>query len=182
MTSISISSVSSATTYATQQAGTRPPHRDGKNPMESVAKALGMSTDDLKSALKSGQSMSDLADAAGVSHDDLIAAIKAGMPAKVDKASDDATAMAEKIASTKGLPPARGGRHGGDGDGDSAVVGNSSKLSQLSSLFNLDSSGATSLSSATSASQLLKVLQQNGVDLGKLKSVLNSGDLLDTTA
>ena len=65
-----------------------------------------------------------------------------------------------------------------DGPG-SSVVGDTEKLGQLSSLYDIDSE---SLNSASSAKELVDTLQQNGVDLGRLRSVLNSGDLLDTTA
>jgi hypothetical protein len=176
VTAINFTGVTNATAYGAQQTGVRPPSppKDGKDPMTSVAKALGMSTDDLKSALKDGQNMNDLADATGLAHDDLIAAIKAGMPSNVDTSSDDATTTADKIASTNGPPP--------PGRPSSSVVGNPSKLSELSKLFDLDSTGSDGLSSATNAAQLLSTLQQNGVDLSKLRSVLNSGDLLDTTA
>ena len=65
------------------------------------------------------------------------------------------------------------------GGPSSSVVGDQEKLGQLSSLYDIDSE---SLNSASSAKELVDTLQQNGVDLGKLRSVLNSGDLLDTTA
>jgi len=72
------------------------------SPIDAVASTLKMSTDDIKTQLQSGKSLSDIAAAQGVSHDDLISALKAGMPDEL-KNSDDATAMAEKIASTAGL-------------------------------------------------------------------------------
>lgn len=66
-----------------------------------------LSADDLKSQLKDGKSLEDVATAQGVSHDDLITAIKAGMPSDAVSGTGgvDATEMAEKIASTKGMPP-----------------------------------------------------------------------------
>jgi hypothetical protein len=173
MTSISAvdSTSSSSATYRTHS------HR-GKDPMAAVATKLGLSSDDLKSQLKSGKSLDDIATAQGVSHDDLISAIKSGMPA--DKASGtDADEMAEKIASTKGMPPPPpGGMHGPKGS--NSGIQDSSKLSGVSKLLDMDSDDVSS--QATSATDLVKMLQSKGVDLNQLKSVLNNGDLLDVNA
>jgi hypothetical protein len=174
----SISAVTTTATTATQG------HRSGKDPMAAVAEKLGLSKDDLKTQLKSGKSLDDVATAQGVSHDDLIAAIKSGMPA--DKASGtDADAMAEKIATTKGMPKPPGGGHGGPGGpggpkGNNSGIQDSSKLSSVSKLLDMDAGDVSS--QATSASSLVKLLQSKGVDLSSLKSALNSGDLVDTTA
>ncbi len=174
-----MTSISALTTTATTQTHG---HRGGKNPMAAVAEKLGLSQEDLKTQLKSGKSLDDVATAQGVSHDDLIAAIKSGMPA--DKANGtDADAMAEKIATTKGLPkPRPGGGHGGPGGpkGNNSGIQDSSKLSSVSKLLDMDSDDVSS--QATSAGSLVKLLQSKGVDLSSLKSALNSGDLVDTTA
>jgi hypothetical protein len=61
----------------------------------------------------------------------------------------------------------------------SSVVGNQDKLSQLSTLYDID---AEKLKSASSTKELVDMLQLNGVDLSKLKTVLNSGDILNATA
>jgi hypothetical protein len=171
-TMTSISSVSTTSTSAT----TSTHHHRGKDPMAAVATKLGLSSDDLKTQLKSGKSLDDIATAQGVSHDDLIAAIKSGMPA--DKASGaDADAMAEKIASTKGMPkPPPGGGPKGANSG----IQDSSKLDGVSKLLDMDSDDVSS--QATSATDLVKMLQNKGVDLNQLKSVLNSGDLMDVSA
>lgn len=248
VSAISFTSVGSATTYGASPIGHRPslPAKDGRDPMTSVAKALGMSNKDVRAQLQNGKSLNDLADSAGLSHDDLIAAIKAGLPldgsgARSSTATSsaaaasatsstaattaaawipavagtgtgsgttDPTAIAEQIAATKGRPPAPpngvaglSGLSGLDGPGDpggdpgkrggpagvagasssaaSSVVGNESKLSQLSDLFNVDSD---SLNSASSSPEVVNLLQRNGADLSQLKNVLNSGDLLNTTA
>ncbi len=173
-----MTSISAVTTTATTQTHG---HR-GKDPMAAVAEKLGLSKDDLKTQLKSGKSLDDVATAQGVSHDDLIAAIKSGMPA--DKASGtDADAMAEKIATTKGMPkPPPGGGPGGPGGpkGNNSGIQDSSKLSSVSKLLDMDSDDVSS--QATSASSLVKLLQSKGVDLSSLKGALNSGDLVDTSA
>lgn len=54
------------------------------------------------------------------------------------------------------------------------------KLDQLSGLLNMDKN--TVSTEASSATKLVELLQKNGVDLGALKNVLSSGDLLDVRA
>jgi hypothetical protein len=153
-----------------------PPPRDGKDPMDSVAKALGLSGDDLKSRLDSGRSMSELAKASGLSRDDLLAAIKAGMPSPgANGLSDsDKDTVAGKIADQRGRP---------DGpppqDGNLNGLNDSTKRDQINELLGGDAGG---LDSVNSAKQFVELLQKKGVDLGALKNVLNSGDLLNVTA
>ena len=53
------------------------------------------------------------------------------------------------------------------------------QLNQLSSLTGTDSD---TLGSMSSARQLVSLMQEKGVDLGLLRNVLNSGELLDVTA
>lgn len=70
-------------------------HRRSEATTAAVAKELGMSTADLRSALASGQSMTDLARKAGVSKDDLVSTIASTLP---PKAGADATRLATRIA------------------------------------------------------------------------------------
>ncbi|MGI5242393.1 hypothetical protein [Dactylosporangium sp. CA-139066] len=161
MTSISgISGISSS--YGIQMAGARTAHRpmDGQDPMTSVAKALSMSTDELKSRLRDGKSLTDVANAQGVSHDDLIAAIEAGKPG-------DAPAGKGPM----GPPP-------GGGPGGSAALQDDAKRRQLGELLDSDTDDLSKLS----PNELVQRLQTKGVDLGQLRSVLDSGDLLDVKA
>jgi hypothetical protein len=180
VTSISgVSAISSSYSVQLQSTSRSQRPRDGQDPLASVAKALSLSTDDLKSQLKDGKTLSDVAEAQGVSHDDLVAAIKAGKPgnapANPDGVSDDE--MAEKIASGQGPqgPPPGGGGPGGPGG--PAGLRDSSKVQQLNTLLSSDDD-LTKLS----ASQLVQKFQSKGVDLDQLRSVLNSGDLLDVKA
>lgn len=177
MTSISALSSTSTTTVAAAT-------RKRQDPLEKVAAALGLSKDDLKTQLKSGKSLDDVATAQGVSHDDLITAIKAGMHSGAASPADgvDSTEMAEKIASTKGMPKPPPGGHGGPGGpkGMNAGVQDSSKLAGISKLLDTDS--GTVSSSAKSATDLVKMLKDKGVDLSSLKNVLDSGDLVDVNA
>ena len=98
--------VSSPTTTGIQ-ALQPPPQRPQPPTMDTTAQLLGMSTDDLQSALKSGQTLDDLASAKGVSSTDLTTAIKtdiqANKPAGAPDLSDDQlTQMATNIAAAKG--------------------------------------------------------------------------------
>ena len=167
-----ISAVDSATTTGSVQATKH--HRP--DPMAKVADKLGMSTDDLKKELRGGKSLNDVATEKGVSHDDLIAAIKQGM------SSSDADA--EKIASATGTPPPRahhGGHHGARASkGENSGLRDDDKLDQVSQLLKM-STGEVS-GQAASASGLVNLFQNKGVDLGSLKNVLDNGDLLDVAA
>ena len=98
-------------------------HRHHKPPeMTNTAELLGMSTDDLEQARKSGQSLSDLAASKGVSKDDLVASItkdlQANEPGGAPQISDaQLTQMATNIADGKrpqGPRPATGDRIGED--------------------------------------------------------------------
>jgi hypothetical protein len=64
--------------------------------------------------------------------------------------------------------------------GLSASLLDPSKLAGLSTLLGADPAAVTS--SAPSASDLVSALQNKGVDLNSLSSVLDSGDLLDVSA
>jgi lambda repressor-like predicted transcriptional regulator len=163
-------------------------HHHGGDVIATAAKALGMSTDDVKSALQSGKSLDDLAKDKGVSHDDLVAAIKAGMPKGLQN-SDKANAIAERIVTTKGMPaggPPPGGRPDGDGATGTGVFGanltatQSKTLDQLASLLGTDSNSL--LSSLKSGTSLADMVQSQGIDSGKLASVLQDGLLVDTKA
>jgi len=129
-----VSSINSSVASSASNPLARPErHHRGGPDLSKVADLLGMTTDDLRQAVKSGSTMNDLAAAKGVSHDDLITAIKAGMAqrpggassnaagAAVSAAADpdndgDVDSIAEKIAAGKGPrgpggpPPAGGGR------------------------------------------------------------------------
>lgn len=186
VTSISgISGISGS--LATQRAALRPPPppKDGKDPMAAVTKALGLSGDELKSKLDSGQSLTEIAEEQGVPHEDLIAAIKAGKPtdsaaaasatpAAPAEADDADDAVAERIAAQKGRPgPPPGGPRGG-----AAGLSDESKLRQLGTLLETD----TDTLRASTATDVVKRLQDKGIDLARLRSVLDSGDLVDYAA
>ncbi|WP_436520818.1 hypothetical protein [Actinoplanes sp. HUAS TT8] len=175
----SISSISNSTNYQVTQAqsayGSQKKPQD--EPMAKLAEAMGLSPDALKDQLSNGKSLNDVASGQGTSHDDLIAAIKSGMPSSTAITDD----VAEKIAAQQAQrdapppPPPSGPR------GENAGLQDPEKLKQVSDLLDMDSADVTS--AATSASSLVSLLQDKGVDFAQLRNVLNqSGDLLDVSA
>jgi hypothetical protein len=133
---MNISSV--PTTTALPQATRQPP----KPPtFDNAAKLLGMSTDDLQSALKSGKTLDDLAQDKGVASSDLTNAVKAdlqaGKPAGAPDLSDDQlTLMATNVAAGKGPGGPHGAHHGHRhaGDSDDATTADANLADLASSL------------------------------------------------
>ncbi|BCY07415.1 hypothetical protein [Actinoplanes sp. L3-i22] len=172
-----ISSISNSTNYQVTQAqsayaGQQKPQDD---PMDKIAETLGLSKDALKDQLTNGKSLNDVATGQSVGHEDLIAAIKSGMPSSTAITDD----VAEKIAAQQSQgtpPPPPGGPRG-----ENAGLQDSGKLKQVSDMLDMDSQDVTK--AATSASSLVSLLQDKGVDFSQLKNVLNrTGDLLDVSA
>jgi hypothetical protein len=99
---MTISSIGSTTVQG--YAPPRPPHEPP--PMSNTAELLGMSTDELREAQRSGTTLNDLATQHGVSSDDLIKSItadlKANKPEGAPELSDSQLAdMASNIAAGK---------------------------------------------------------------------------------
>lgn len=100
----------------------------GDAELEAAAKVLGMTTDELSSALQSGQTLQDVADEKGVAIEDVQAAIQAvhaeEMRANIAQAVEDGTMTQEKadwllegldkgfIGGGDGFGPGFGGHHG----------------------------------------------------------------------
>ncbi|MEV6348228.1 hypothetical protein [Actinoplanes sp. NPDC051851] len=170
MTSISSLSSASTSSYYTQSLSRTKPKDD---PLAKVAETLGLSTDQLKEQLQGGKTLNDVATDQGVSHDDLIASIESTLP------SDAGSTAAEDIAAGRNTPPPP--PPPGGPRGENACLQDDEKLTQISDLLNMDTKEVTD--SATTASSLIGLLQNKGVDLSQLRNVLNqSGDLLDVTA
>jgi DNA-binding phage protein len=90
--------------------------------LSNVANLLGMSTDDLTTALRNGSSMSDLASQKGISRDDLLAAINQGLQSSANTAASgqtDTSSLAGQIADRKGVGGHHHHHHGGGGDSSS---------------------------------------------------------------
>lgn len=183
---MSINSISSILTQNTQAVS----GGSGRKPtdlLDVAAKALGMSKDDLTTALKSGKSLDDVATAQNVSNDDLAAAIKTALPPQLAK-SGKANEIVESIISQKGMPPTGPppDTASSSSSTSSGLLGatltdhQQSTLDQLSSLLGTDSTSLLdSLKSGTSLSDLISA---KGVDQSSLASILQDGLLFDATA
>lgn len=99
----------------------RDAHRSER--MAAIAKALGMSVDEVRSALRSGTSLAKLATEKGVSRAKLLAAIKEGIQAEAKEhgrtlSAAELDAAAARMADAAGPGERRGHRgHGGFGPG-----------------------------------------------------------------
>ncbi|GAA4963495.1 hypothetical protein [Kineococcus glutinatus] len=184
MTTISATTSGWQTSAVQQQQ--RPPRAGGKDPLDAVTELLGMTKDEITTALKSGQSLDDIATGKGVSHDDLVSALVAGAPADAPQGVD-ATAVAEKIAAQQGLPtppPPPGGHHGRRDD--SGVLSGTltdkqqEGLDALASLLGTDADGL--LAKLRSGTDLLGLLADGGVSASTGSTGVEEGFLLDTSA
>ena len=107
---------SNQATAAQQVQQTQHHHGHGgmlKAGMDAAAKALGMSSTDLQTALKSGQSLSDLAKSKGVSLDTLTADISAAFStANPSLSSDRAQQIAQRLIAGPNQAGSSGGTSG----------------------------------------------------------------------
>jgi hypothetical protein len=138
----------------------------GAQLFQTLATDLGVSTDDLQAARKSGQSLADFAQSKGISRDKLIAAVKdsfaANAPAGAAAPSDDQlTAMANQMVDRK--PGAGGGHHHHHGGGAQGVqLPDSSLLSALTGTTSTDGTSTTGTSTDQTLTQLLQNLTSSG--------------------
>ncbi|GAA3027485.1 hypothetical protein [Actinokineospora globicatena] len=160
---MNVSSVSSAQTTALTQ---RPDSASTRKAFQAAAKALDMSTDDLRSALKDGQSLSDLAKAKGVSESTLTDAITSAVP------SANAADIAQNLLSGPGGHGGPGGGPGGPGGPpppprDSRVDSALSAVQDALGIDDLDEELA-------SGESLTDVAAANGMDAETLKTTLTT--------
>ena len=133
------------------------------DPMKTVADTFGLNSDDLKSQLRSGKSLHDVATDRTPDQDRLVASVKDGLPTG---ASSDSTRSAAETARTPGSPR-----------GQVAGLDDAAKAHRLSSLLDV---GADELTSqVANAKELIDLMRDKGVDLGQLRAILTSGDLVD---
>ena len=97
------------TTGTTATHGHHHHHHGGAAAMDAASKLLGMSTTDLTSALKSGQSLTWIASSKGVSQNDLVNAMATALQGansslSTDQATDIATRMATQTPGTQNQP------------------------------------------------------------------------------
>ncbi len=174
----------------TQHHGPPPMGGSGdSNPMKQVmagaASLLGMSGDELRTAMSGGQrTLADLAAQKGVSRDDLLAAVAKGLQdagPPPGATSIDAAAIAERIIDGTGGPPRGPGAPGGprdrDGDHDGDMA---TRLQSLTSALGMDqTSFFDALKSGTSLAQLA---DRHGVSPSALHQMLLGPVSVDTSA
>ena len=143
-------------------------HRGGhEKTMQAVADKLGMDPEDLKKALKGGETMSSLAAKKGVSQDDLVATIAATLPAqRPDGVAIDTTSMATGIAN--GTRPERPNKPGAD-----VAQG----IQALSSALGI--SGQDLLDRLTNGTGIADLLAKNPGVSAQLAQNQNRGALVD---
>ena len=197
---MSVSSISALTSTATQQVTGTGHHQGGKGPFDAVSSLLGMSAKDIASQVASGKSLDDIAKAKGVSHQDLVSALKAGMPDGL-KNGADVDAIAETIATQQGMPtqgpggtppsgpppsgPPPMASLSGIGQTSGVLSGNltSNQQDMLDSLSSLLSTDSTSLlDELQSGASLSDLVKDKGIDSSSLANVLQNGLLVDTKA
>jgi hypothetical protein len=122
--------------------------------MKSVAETLGLTSDELKTQLRSGKSLAEVAMGRDVEPDRLVAAVKDGQ-------SPDAT------------------RGPGGPRGQVAGLDDAAKAGRLSNLLDVNADELTS--KVLNAKELIELMRDKGVDLGQLRSILSSGDLVDVS-
>jgi lambda repressor-like predicted transcriptional regulator len=185
---MSISSITSGSSWQYSTASTTDSKPAGL--LETAAKALGMTTDAVSSALASGSSLASLAVTSGVSEDDLVSALMADAPDDL-KQSSNLQEMTTKLVETEGLQAPQGGPQGPPPGGQppSGLKGGemtesqTRTLDQLSTL--LDTDADTLTDALTSGTSLSDLAQKKGVSYDQLASVLQSefqsGYLIDTS-
>jgi hypothetical protein len=131
----------------------RPGGPFGGKGLDTLAKDLGVSTDDLASARTSGQSLADFATSRGIGRDTLISAVKDSMKANapdgVQAPSDDQlTALANRLVDRK---PGHHGHHHGGAGADAGQMPDQTILDALREASGSDPSSSGGLKSLLSA-------------------------------
>ncbi|MCU7729541.1 hypothetical protein ODJ79_37985 [Actinoplanes sp. KI2] len=172
ITALSATSQSS-TTWQTQKTG----HGHGdraamRKALDAAAQTLGMSGSDLRSALQSGQSMSELAQSKGVDTDTLTTAISSAISgANSSLSSEQATEMAQRIVAG---PPA-GGTGRPDGPPPAGQGGRPPLGAAMDSLAGTLGISTDELKSSLQSGQsLTDVAAAHGMDADTLKTTLTT--------
>jgi len=161
---------------------------DRRKMMAPVADLLGMSQDELRVALKGGQTLDKLAASKGISHSDLVAAIKKGLQdARPNGASDadgdnDIDKVAENIATGK-----VGGHHHHDHTNRTAAAAaagaasaDATMLDNVSSLLKMSSGDL--VNALTKGTSLADIAKQQGVSSDAVLQTVGKGMILKTYA
>ena len=161
--------------------------------LQSAGSVLGMSTSDLTTALRSGQSMAQIAQQKGVSQSDLTNAVTQALNTAAQNGASlptDASSMAQQIVSQTGGPSGHHHHHhhhgGSSTDGSSSSTDGSadSMLSSISSALGMQPTDL--LQALVGGTSLQTLAQQNGVSEQSLEGLVGNGQgqglAVDTTA
>jgi hypothetical protein len=173
-----ISTAANGVSATTGAAAAHRGHRISDATMDAVAKKLGMSTDDLKSSLATGQSMTDLAQKAGASLDDLVSTIASTLSSQgANGQVVDTTQLATRIAD-HARPT---GGHGGHPVASSATTGGSTTVGQgIDSLSRaLGISSDDLMQRLTDGTGIGDLLGGNSGVASQLSAAQNKGALVD---
>jgi hypothetical protein len=186
----------SSSSSAVQGAGFASPREFRQTVLDSAAQVLGMSSQDVQTALQNGSSLADLAQQKGISKDQLVTAISQGIQSLSTTSgglpgAPDPTQMAQRIVDRPG--GLSGHRHhegigallnGTDPDGDGTASGDAtgstdSTVSPFAVVAGaLGMSQGDLLSALESGTSLTDLFSQQGVTLQSL----GQGSVVDTTA
>lgn len=111
---MNVASVSGTTSPYASGSGEASGHAARRKAFDAAANALGMSTQDLRSALRNGQTMSSLAQSKGVSADSLTSAISTALTGADSSLS---SGKAQEIAAHMVAGPSAGAAGGAEGAG-----------------------------------------------------------------
>ncbi|MBU4336971.1 MAG: hypothetical protein KJ548_10395 [Actinobacteria bacterium] len=152
-----------------------------------AAGVLGMSEEEVTSALKSGSSLADLAESKGISEDDLVAALVENAPDEL-KESGDITEITTAMVEQKGMGgPGAGGPpppppSSEDSTGVLGTTLTSSQQETVDTLADLlDTSSEDLLSQLRSGTSLADLLEDSDISYDQLAGVVASGLLIDTS-
>jgi hypothetical protein len=174
-------SVNGVSPYVFGQAGAAQGYGSAMNQvMSSTSQLLGMSEQDLRTSLRSGQSLSDLAAQKGVSKDDLVSTVSSAISSSQSgvQGTQDPTALAQRIVDRKG-----GGHHHHHHKQTSDTDDQTSSAQSLGGLAGaLGMSQSDLLQALQGGSSVFGLADQNGVPSDSLADYLGQGIAIDTTA
>lgn len=148
--------------------------------IQTAAETLGLSTDEVMSALDQGQTLADLAEAQGVSRDDLVAALVADAPDAVAARGDVESFVSSLVDGTGPTggpagpppPPPTGGALTGELTAEQQTT-----FDALADLLGTDSQSL--LDELQSGTSLIDLLDDAGVSYEDLAGAVQQGLLVD---
>jgi lambda repressor-like predicted transcriptional regulator len=158
--------------------------------LQSAGSVLGMSTGDLTTALRSGQSLAQIAQQKGVSQSELTGAVTQALNTAAQNGASlpaDASTMAQRIVNHTGGASGHRHHHGGsstDGSSSGSETSGDSMLSSISSALGMQPTDL--LQTLVGGTSLQSLAQHNGVSEQSLEDIVGGGQghalAVDTTA